>query len=253
MKMQLKTLAFATGLLLVGSLSSAAPLDSNAFTYKYEGNVYNSPGLPGYTENSTTSGTAPSLLTFVPGATDGNVLSFAGDIASGGGFFSSTEWPGHPINDSTGWTVEFRVRIGTETAPGKAANGAFGLTTNDGSTNAGQPFGVGQSKFGAFGNVFDTSDNTDDFHVFRLAQDLSDATTYAWRDGVPVGSYAGFQYNYGTPEMYWGDGSGDIGGPTVLVDYVRFTPGAFEPVPEPMSMMLLAWGAVPWLRRKRSR
>lgn len=240
----------AMGLVLLSQVSAAlaAPLDSTAFTYKYEGDQYNP--ITGYTEN-TSWGTTPSLLTLVPNTDDGNVLSFAGDIATGGGFFSSTQWPGHPINDSTGWTLEFRVQIGTDASEG--LYGAFGVGTNDGSSNAGQAFGVGQNQFGSFAGVFDTSDNTDDFHVFRLAQNTASGTTDAWRDGVPVGSFSGFDYNYSTPDMYWGDGSGNIGGPTVLVDYVRFTPGYFEPVPEPSASLLLAIGFVGLaaFRRKR--
>jgi hypothetical protein len=229
----------ATGLVLLSQVSAAlaTPLDSSAFTYKYEGDEYNP--ITGYTEN-TSWGTTPSLLTLVPNTDDGNVISFVGDIPSGGGFFYSTQWPGHPINDSTGWTLEFRVQIGTDAS--EATLGAFGVGVNDGSSNAGQAFGVGQNQFGSFAGVFDTSDNTDDFHVFRLAQNAASGTTDAWRDGVYVGSYAGNQYNFGTPEMYWGDGSGDIGGPTVLVDYVRFTPGYFEPVPEPASASLFILG-----------
>lgn len=244
MKMQWKTMAFVTGLVLVGSFASAAQLDSSAFTYKYEGDVHNNPGLPGYTEN-TGWATAPSLLTSVPGATDGKVLSFAGTTdATGGGYFYSTQWPGHPISNSTGWTAEFKIKVGTDASQGQ--KGAFGFTTNDGSASAGQAFAVGQSSFGHLGgtngNEFGTSINTDEFHVFRLAQNPNDGTTYAWRDVVPVGSFSSFNYNYLTPEMYWGDGSGDLGGPTVLVDYVRFTPGFFEPVPEPSYCILMLFG-----------
>jgi hypothetical protein len=255
MKRSLWLVALAPAFELMVGAAVAAPLDSANFTYKYEGDQYNP--ITGYNENNNVWGTTPSLQTSVPGSTDGNVLSFAGDINSGGGFFSSTQWPGHPINNATGWTVEFRIRIGTDASDGQ--EGAFGLTTNDASTDAGQAFVVGQSNFGFYQNAvspesgdFDTNDNTDGFHVFRLAQNSNSGTTDAWRDGVSVGSLSGFAYNFATPEMYWADGSGNIGGPTVQVDYVRFEPGYFEPVPEPSAAVLLAIGAVTLFRRKRA-
>jgi hypothetical protein len=99
-----------------------------------------------------------------------------------------------------------------------------------------------------------TYDNTDGFHVFRVAQKENTDLFQIWRDNVLLGEYAAPGTTTGAGSMYFGDpssGSGSFVG-TVDVDYYRFTKGGFAPIPEPSTLILLVGGLlslVLWRRR----
>ena len=100
------------------------------------------------------------------------------------------------------------------------------MGANGQSWDARNPFAVG-------GPV----DNTDGFHVFRIAQQPysgSGGTVYSvWRDGVLLSDSLGSGLNYTiAPRMFFADASSNIGG-SVEYDYLRFFPGYCPPVDVP--------------------
>ena len=114
------------------------------------------------------------------------------------------------------------------------------------------------------GGLLSDADNTDDFHVVRMATDSSvdpdDGNYYfhIWRDGTYLGKGRDWMPWHDSPtefvnRLMIGDLSGATAG-TFEIDYLRFTDGAFAPVPEP-STFVLATGvlgllAYAWRRRK---
>lgn len=229
------------GLVAVAAMASpagAAPLDSSSFTYQYNG------------EDPVTGYVAHGPFDVAPSST-GGILSYRSTAGSGAGYFENSIWEG-VVTPATGWTIEFRVKIGTDVAEGSEGAFAFAVTDGNG-IDLYRMFYVGQGSFGTrYESPYILSDNTDDFHTFRVAKAGGSNAFQAWRDGVLVGSGTGFS-DVANFFQYWGDGGGNIGGPTVELDYVRFTLGAFEPVPEPATFALLGLGAVGavWLTRRR--
>jgi hypothetical protein len=229
-------------------------LHSSAFTHQYNGDVYNgsNPRLTGpgasYTET-------PGDISVWSPATDSDVLSFRNTEADGGGYFTSDNWASNYSN-SLGWTVEFRLQVGTDATEGaQQAFDFFGKETNLHGTNSNSLnqqtrrvwVTVGQQstviRGSASGSVLhtETADNTDGFHEFRIAQPASSGQITVWRDGVQIyaGNSDGSNNNLGA-FMFFGDGGGAIGGPTVSLDYFRWdSTGAYEPVPEPHSLAML--------------
>jgi hypothetical protein len=95
-----------------------------------------------------------------------------------------------------------------------------------------------------------TGNSMDVFHVYRVAQ--QGTSFYIWRDGVLIGD--GLSNGAGSSSMYFGDGSGAING-TTQVDYLRLQAGAYAPLPEPSSIIVLATAlisllAYAWRKRK---
>ena len=160
-------------------------------------------------------------------------------------------WPG-TTTYASGYTLEFRAQVvtalGTRGAisimadtPGSATRSFLniddGVTTWD--TEA--------------ATLLDSNSNTDGYHVFRVVQQPNSETFSVWRDGVLLSDSlagvagAGDSFAFGDVGNKWG---GDV-----LVDYLRFTPGAYAPVPEPSTLTLLAAGllgllAYAWRKRK---
>lgn len=150
---------------------------------------------------------------------------------------------------TNGYTVEARVKVLSATSfPFKVAANPYG-TAN---------FGI--IKIGATGEAFENEDpfadsNSDDFHVFRMAQAAGSDLWYLWRDGVLKGTTTGPGFvTPNIPQLWFGNG-GSVTDASVQVDYVRFTSGAYAPVPEPATATVLATGLVgllayAWRRRK---
>lgn len=188
----------------------------------------------------------------------GGTNSISGDVwsISGKSNLMSSENPSRiwdanqsDLTWANGYTVEARVKILSSTSfPFKVAANPFGTPY----------FGI--MKVSSTGEAFENEDafadnNSDDFHVFRMAQAAGSNVWYLWRDGVLKGTTTAPGFNCpGIPQLWYGNG-GAVADANVQVDYLRFTSGAYAPVPEPATLTLAALGMVgllayAWRRRK---
>ena len=227
---------------VVPTLSSlATQLDSASFAHQYNGDVY---PVPSYTEGG-------SLLWSVAPSSDGDFLTYQSLITESGYWRSAdTEWTTAGALNGSGWTIELRVHILNDVAEGTERSLMLFGQDGGGSTQGrmGRVW-IGQNTLSVARSgantqlLLDSSDNTDGFHVFRLAQQPASSVTYLWRDGVYLAGYTPtFTTSSTVAAMYVGDAGGAIGGPTVQIDYVRWDAGFWEPVPEPSSLTLVALG-----------
>ena len=207
---------------MLGAMSTAVAQltarHSGDFNHKYEGDVV---PVPNYTEAGA----------FAAGpATDGDIMTFRTGF---GPSLDATNWFG-AVNATNGWTIEFRIKVGTDFAEGTL--GAVALYTGNGS--AGDFISIGGSSVRILANpgmVVDTNDNTDAFHTFRVAFDRQ-GSTYpytTYRDGVLLDEWPNGG-NYGTDNLELGSGGSLNGGPTIELDYLRWDDtGGYEPtIPE---------------------
>lgn len=216
-----KCLAIAA--LAVGSMSTlcnwAAAVevkDSTEFSHKYEGNIL---PIPDYTQINGGFRTEPS--------TDNDILTYASPNLNGG-YFDSNVWAS-AIDYLTGWTVEWRLKVIDDFE--EAPSGTLQFVMGD---------EAGFRAFRIFKNFFTTrfptdvtlsSDpNTDAFHTFRVAREPGSFDYLVWYDdqffnvSETDGAAGGVEF------FYFGDGSTNVGGPTVEIDYVRFdNTGAYAP------------------------
>lgn len=206
--------------------------DSSQFTHKYEG---------GYPVGSSYQEFADPAEWLTPPSSDGSALSFQSSVATGNNFWYY-DWAG-VVSHSVGFTYETRVKI-----DGAGTHGPLGAVqfymTDGGPGVQGTTIRLGKDGLNiptlSGPLVIDGANYADgQYHVVRAAQEPNSADFTIWSDGVLVGTYpAGFAF--GGPDTYFGDGSGDIGGGLVMVDYVRFdNTGAFAPIPEPSGGVLL--------------
>ena len=96
----------------------------------------------------------------------------------------------------------------------------------------------------------DTNPNDDDLHTFRVAT-VGYGIFDIWRDNVLIAE--DFDGGGATWPLQFGDVSGATTAPyQYQVDYVRWTGGAWAPVPEPASMgIILSGGVLALLRRRK--
>ncbi|NLX22528.1 MAG: PEP-CTERM sorting domain-containing protein [Phycisphaerae bacterium] len=205
-----------------------APMDSASFATKFECDAWPSPDFPQSVGSPTVNG--DGTITYV---TSTSTLA---------------EWAAPSLPAS--YTIEWRMQI---TSSGETY-GAFPVSYYNAATPAGTILTSLGSDYLAYydGSAFASlamGDNTDAMHTFRLAYDDDNpGSLFVWRDGVSLGTIATANTDWGT-DLYWMGGFGAASGGGV-VDYFRWTEGAYSPVPEPMTLALLGLGAL--LARKRS-
>ena len=142
-------------------------------------------------------------------------------------------WDQSGITWETGYTLEVRARVNS--------------VAEDATLGASYLHAVAQSATGASSllNLYDDkvtwgnsasvgpllqASNSDDFHVFRIAQEPGANSFSVWRDGLLIGSELGATYyNPSLNRLILGDAGGVHGG-NVDYDYLRFSPGAYAPV-----------------------
>jgi hypothetical protein len=127
-----------------------------------------------------------------------------------------------------GYTIEFRIKVISS-----GTSGGFSMCAN--------PVDAGDQPESQL-NISDTGqswgetplggtvDNTDGFHVFRVAQEEGQDNFRVWRDGVLVGADIAAPYSADYKRLVFGDrsSSSDWTG-EFEVDYFRFTKGAYSP------------------------
>ncbi len=146
-------------------------------------------------------------------------------------------WPDTASPSSAGpFTIEFSVKVLRDDDPvfGACVLTASSDTTQNGALfikSSGQAWGPLSGTPASLADPVNTSSNTDDYHVFRVAmEDIN--TWWVWRDGVLLnaGNPMGAAYSHAslTNTIRLGD-PGNIVDGRVVVDYVRFTAGAYAP------------------------
>jgi hypothetical protein len=189
---------------------------SDEFSHKYEGNVL---PIPDYTQVNGGWRTDPS--------SDGDILTYASPNPNGG-YFESNLWA-DAIDNATGWTLEWRLKLDDDFA--ESPSGTLQFVVGD---------SAGFRAFRIFKNFFTsrfptditlTSDpNTDAFHTFRIAREPGSADWLVWYDNSFFNVTESDPAAGNVDLFYFGDGSTNVGGPTVHVDYVRFdNTGAYAP------------------------
>jgi hypothetical protein len=143
---------------------------------------------------------------------------------------ATTIWPGK-FSVAGGYTIETRVKVESSSRIGPFAILAAAPTAQ-GDFSAWLNVGDNELTWGPTGALAHFGCNTkNDYHVYRVAQRPGQDVYSLWRDGVllrkdlPNGIDTG-----GLNRMGFGK-AGEIWGGTALVDYVRFTPGAYAPPP----------------------
>ena len=153
-----------------------------------------------------------------------------------GGIGSETTlWRAGEFTGENGYTIEVRMKVLSQS---EDATQVFSIASAPQDSNEIGAIIVNQSETQGYGaGALDDSDNSDDFHVFRLVRDKmavpgfpSRSAYWIWRDGVLVTEEA-FSNNHAIVRdaLYFGDMSGSAGG-SFEVDYVRFTEGMYAPV-----------------------
>ena len=169
------------------------------------------------------------------------------------GFSGTPWWSNSGITHTTGYTLEFSMKVVSD----GASLPALGLIAQP-SPGAAAPAGycwVGENEtaIGAYNGTgfqgdLSTADNTDAFHTFRLAQEGGAYNYSLWRDGVlltDTGASAGVQWGQ-AGLAFGGVGGGQDPTAESQVAYFRAHPGAWAPVPvpEPGTLARLATGLI---------
>lgn len=221
----------------------AVALDSSAFPYKYEADVLPSAASPVYTYSSG-SGLSEGEYASVTGG----ILTMDSDTDgadSDGGWYTlaggaGTVWD--PITYAGPLTMEIRMK----SLPNNAASYNAWFEWFDGNTSI--LLQVWHNKVYLNSTVVTDLDNATDFHVFRIVSDAygasADQRFDLYRDGIKIIEDAGNTINYSARQFRFGDMTG-FEESNVQIDYIRWDDSnAWEPIPEPATMILLGIGGL---------
>lgn len=137
-------------------------------------------------------------------------------------------WPSTiaPMGFTTGYTYEFRARVLSESAAAGAIS--YFIGPGDSSEQSYITVGASSVKWGGSLSPINGSENTDDFHTFRVAQQAGESGFYVWRDGELIGYKLGPGY-IEAPADFW-FGCGGAGQGVTEIDYFAVTFGAVAPI-----------------------
>jgi hypothetical protein len=227
--------------------ATAGIMDSADFPWKYEMNVLPTAedlepnGVMDFDLYQSGSGSvSEGILTMTNGTKSLNYWCPDGDEL----------WPlDADITYANGYTFEVKLKIVSSVTNGFA----WIVNAEDGGGPSAwlNVKAAGQSWKSTVESLGDQLDNTDDFHVFRVAQAPGAATYSVWRDGLLLSDTLGEGFSGAGNSLTWDDVGGGWGG-TMEVDYLRFTDGAYAPIPEPGTLALLVGALLSllvWRRR----
>ena len=241
-------------------------LDSASFANQYDPAAILSGTNTGTAPWSVAGISAPQTITLNTGATPDSV-DFNQASASNGWIQQDTG-NATPFEVMTGsWTMEVRAFVGNATTgAARTATNGFALWADLLGNN--QIITIDEDRVALYGTnntgtvlVSGTDMNTDGFHTYRLAYEHNATTPtnsvyHVFRDGVDLTGGTGVARRAGvaTTRLIVGDccsGAGAVNTMDIDVQYVRFTPGAFAPIPEPSGAVLTGAAALGLLRRRR--
>ena len=208
------------------------PRSSDQFTYCYEFDV--DPTDPSQIDLDANGQPDFDKAIYGPFTfTDHGTIVFESYLESGLSDNSSSNlWPNVGFNTTEGFTLEWRMKVLSDTG----IRGAFAIVVELEEQNVLPLFEIRDDGQCIGGNSFPyelgENDNADDFHVFRLVRDADDNSGlwWLWRDGellTPVGmpiTTTGYQRD----ALFFGDFGVNYAG-TVELDYFRIESGAFAP------------------------
>ena len=229
--------AIILAVLVIGSPAMAVvttELDSANFDWKYEFNEWP------HMQDLDSNGVDDFTLAGSTGTLDmaNGIWTSDTTTASTSYFIAGDEgqiWQNN-ITSTAGYTVEARVRVNSGTgAPWgvnyiqASAQTAPGATGGPDAVLSLKEDGVGWAN--AYAIPLSSEDNTDDFHLYRIAQEPGKTAFSVWRDGVLLASELGDGVsNVDTlNRIIIGDVGGYYGG-NLEYDYLRFTSGAYAPI-----------------------
>ena len=139
-------------------------------------------------------------------------------------------WAQSGITWETGYTMEARIRVNStneETTSGTLYMHAVPQSTSGDSSWLN--LADDAASWGISHNPSISRDNSDDFHVFRVAQEPGTGKYSVWCDSVLLAESLTSGYsNSALNRLILGDPGAAHGG-SADVDYLRFTPGAYAP------------------------
>ncbi|MEA1950200.1 MAG: hypothetical protein U9N87_02365 [Planctomycetota bacterium] len=224
------------------------PMDSADFAYQYNADEF----LPTVEDSGTGKTNWQKVVVGVPDNFSVNgttgILSYSSidtdDPNLGGEWFQSTTavagsaWAAN-IGGGTSYTAEFSARVTDDSGDVPGLHTIF----DNGSertylTIATDHVAIGDGSTEA-AVLADALDNSTDFHTYRIAFDAVTDLFEVWRDGESLGEF-GTQAATSVKGISFGD-STSKGSATAEIDFMRWDPtGAYAPIPEPSSLVLLS-------------
>lgn len=226
----------AIATLSLGSYGSAAVINGVEFTTVYDGSAL--PASPWASLPGPQTGSA----TIVDGALKLNTAASQTRYYQIAYNSANPIWDGSIAADTPGTTIEFRLKV--ESVTSDATNAAV-IYFSTGTKGYSFYFKSDEIRASSATTGAVQALDTSVFHTYRITLSGNEGgVANFYIDGVYISSLSGISGvgSITTNHIYFGDPSGNTGGVTYW-DYMAFTnAGAFAPIPEPATAMLLLGG-----------